>query len=327
VLDFRRTNQGRNSPRPQSQKWLLRAALLLGVVLILAGWAQRPGLWKWIDGLVAPDKVGDAGDIDNRLEAVQPPELADGFSIPQDKPAEKSGDAAHFYPGVKPEWFEPIRDNKPSSREEQPCTMALLNILQKTEIEKLRKASVGPTSYAQLFRQPKQYRGRLVTVSGLVRAAHRFELPKNEYGLKEYYQIWLYPFDSRATPIVVYCLELPKGFPRGKDFAEEAEITGFFFKRWAYFAGDVIRVAPTLLAKTLEWRQRPAMLPKSPDGAWATLTVVAAMLAAMLTAWFIYLRTKPPRPALPKGLPDLDKLRRMDESAEPPANADQENSE
>ena len=51
-----------------------------------------------------------------------------------------------------------------------------MDILNRTDPETLNKASLGPVSYAQLFRQPNQYRGRLVTVSGVVRRANRLEL-------------------------------------------------------------------------------------------------------------------------------------------------------
>jgi hypothetical protein len=324
VLDFRRNTQSRYGARPQSQKWLLRAALLLGVAVILIGWTQRPGVWQWLDRLVAPDNDGER-NFDNRLKLDPLQQSADSFVIPNGAPPEKPADDRRFFPGVKPEWFESIRDNKPSSQEEQACTLALLNILQKTELDRLRKASTGKTTYAQLFRQPRQYRGQLVTLSGLVRAVHRFDLAPNEYGLKEYYRVWLYPFDNRTAPIVVYCLDLPNGFPKGDKLAEDSEVTGFFLKRWAYYNEDAIRVAPTLLAKTLEWQKRPVMpQDSSPNGAVVTWTVVVAVLLAMLSACFIYLRTKPPRSAAHQGPLDFDKLQRMDENRESHADSDQE---
>ena len=85
---------------------------------------------------------------------------------------------------VPPGDFEAVCDDAPSTRDEQACSLRLLDILNRTDSETLSQASLGPVSYAQLFRQPNQYRGRLVTVSGVVHRANRVKLPPNDYGIK-----------------------------------------------------------------------------------------------------------------------------------------------
>jgi hypothetical protein len=300
--------------------------LLVGVLVVLANWARQPGVWNWFDKLAAPIQVGTGQTIDNRLNAPHKMESPDSFSIPKEQPAEeeKVVDRGDLFPGVNPAWFKAIRDDAISSRDEQPCTLALLNILQKTDLDRLRKASMGRIAYAQLFRQPGEYRGRLVTVSGTVHGVYRVELPENQYGLKEYYQVWLAPPDNRFNPLVIYCLNLPKGFPTGDNIAEEAEVTGFFLKRWVYRAKDTLRVAPTLLAKTLQWEKRPVMQQESPaDARFIAGMVVVVFLLAMLTALFIYLRTRPSRFVLPEGPLDFEKLRSMEESRESQPNTEE----
>jgi hypothetical protein len=294
--------------------------LAVGVVLILLDRARQPGALGWLDALVAPADVGTGNAIDSRLAAAAPRESADGFVIPKTQPGEKTdqpstpASGTRFFPGVKPEWFTVIRDNTPSSQAEQSCTLPLLDILQRTDLDKLRAASVGRITYAQLFRQPGEYRGQLVTISGTIRAAHRVELPKNEYGIREYRQVWLYPIDNRFQPIVVYCLDLPKGFPTGDKVSEQGELTGFFLKRWAYSAKNDMYVAPTILAKTLDWQRRPIARQAEPvDLGWIAFAIAVAAVLAMLTAWLIYVRTRPTPPASPDRPLDPDALRLMDE--------------
>jgi hypothetical protein len=291
--------------------------LLVGIALIVLDRMRQPGALSWLDVLTAPSDVGTKEAIDNRIAAASPREPADSFVIPKTQPAEKTdkpAPARQFFSGVKPEWFTVIRDNTPSSQAEQTCTLPLLDILQKTDLDKLCKASLGRITYAQLFRQPGEYRGQLVTVLGTIRAAHRVELPKNQYGIQEYYQVWLYPIDNRFQPIVVYCLGLPKAFPTGDTIAEQGELTGFFLKRWAYSAKNDIYAAPTLLAKTLQWQRRPIARQAEPvDLGWTAFAIAVAAVLAMLTAWLIYVRTRPTRPVSPDTPLDPDTLQLLDE--------------
>jgi hypothetical protein len=169
-----------------------------------------------------------------------------------------------------------------------------------------------------LFRQPNQYRGRLVDVSGVAHRAVRVDLPANAYGIKQYFQVWLWPSDNPSAPMVVYCLRLPKDFPVGMELAEPAAVTGYFFKRWAYQAEDAILAAPELLARTLQWEPRPVMTPPRSVETWPISVVVGvAALAALLGAGIVYLRTRSPRPDLPDRPPNFDALRKMDRQEQP----------
>jgi hypothetical protein len=317
MLDFRQNSSRRSGEDRRERQRLLVLILMLGTVVVLIQWARDPAIWRGLDLLLSsPQRPADATSIDNRLDAAaQNGSLPDSFlakSPPRASGEDRQPAAAHAQPSplsVAPHDLEAVRDDAPSTHDEQDCALRLLDILNRTDPEALRQASLGPVTYAQLFRQPNQYRGRLVTVSGVVRRANRVKLPPNDYGIKEYYQIWLWPSDNPTAPVVVYCLQMPKGFPVGMEFAEQAEITGFFFKRWAYQAADSLRAAPELLARTLTWQQRPVMTRQLPTAAWPVpLLLAVAVLVALVAAWIVYLRTRPVRLDLPDRLPDFDGL-------------------
>jgi hypothetical protein len=319
MLDFRRHSSVRNGRDRQERRRLLVLILMLGIVVVLIGRASDPALWRWFDMVLSPPQDAGASTlIDNRLDAAAQSEGIlikgeGGSGNGKDEGAAKSKKQSTMA-SVGPRDFEAVRDDTPSTRDEQACSLRLLDVLNKTNPEALSQASLGPVTYAQLFQQPNQYRGRLVSVSGVVHRANRVKLFPNDFGLKEYYQVWLWPSDNPSSPVVVYCLRLPKGFPTGMEFAEEAKVTGFFFKRWAYQAKDVIRTAPMLLAQTLQWQKRPVMAPPEPAETWPiSLVVCGAALLAMLAAWYVYVRTRPTRPGLPDQPPNFDVLRNLDE--------------
>ena len=320
VLDFRKTSERRKSRTPSGRRWLIILILLLGVVAILANWARQPGAWQWLDRLADIPQDSPAGGIDNRLHPVPQDDMTlDSFIIgkPDSKKKEETDRRKGYFPGVDPALLDSIQDNTVSSRGDLDSSLLLLDILDKTKQKELRKASEGRVTYAQLFRQPAHYRGRLVTISGVVNRVNWLELPKNKYGIRQYYQVWLVPNDNRSAPVVIYCLRLPKDFPIGMKVSEKAEITGFFFKSWVFQAEGELWTAPTILAKTLQWQKRPVVVEKpAVDGRKLILAAVAAALLALLTAWYVYIRTKPSHSALPDRPPNFDLLKEMDQRDE-----------
>jgi len=133
---------------------------------------------QWVASTPSPPN----GGIDNRLDnAPRNSKDLESFAIPPQHPktthsAESAGDAMGYFPGVDPVQLENIRDNKMPTSEDWAVVMSWFNILQKTDPATLRRASIGPVTYAQLLRQPRSYCGRLVTVSGVVRRVHRLEV-------------------------------------------------------------------------------------------------------------------------------------------------------
>jgi len=196
---------------------------------------------------------------------------------------------------VDPAELDVIRDNTLDRPEEHAVFLHLMEILRRASPEQLQRASLGRITYAQLQRQPNQYRGKLVTIRGTVRRVVAAHAPKNDRGIDRYYQLWIQPADAPSWPMVAECLELPRGFPAGPDVSEDAQLTGFFFKRWAYIAQDQPRTAPTLLARTIEW-EKPAPTPSAPSPAnWNSALIALAGVIAV-AVWIAWRWRTPPRP-------------------------------
>lgn len=311
VLDFQRNASQRRCDNHRERRWLSVLVLSVGVAFLLIGWIRNPSFLRWLDAFSSPVAGGRVTAIDNRLETTSSNEklAADEFLVAGRSSSGTSESPATYFADLRAEEFEPVRDDTPSSRDDRAVSMHLLDILQRTDLDALQKHAIGPVSYAQLFQQSDQYRGQLVSQSGIVRRANWLALPANKSDISGYYQLWLWPFDNPISPILVYCLELPKGFPTGMEIAEQVEVTGFFLKRCAYAAADTARVAPEILAKTVVWDRRAILQAKEPAETWPISVVVCvSVVVALFVAGVLLYRTRPRRPELSEQKPNFDAL-------------------
>jgi hypothetical protein len=178
-----------------------------------------------------------------------------------------------------------VQDDTYFRPEDSVIWYRLLARLRDTPPAELARESTGPVTFAQLFRQPTAYRGKVVDLVGSVRMVVEKEAPANDEGIKRYYQLWLMPEDNPASPIAIYCLKLPEKFPVAEEINEPVRLSGIFFKRWVYSARDTIRLAPLVLAATVDWRPNPlapqhnAAVAAEPLPYWAIgLTALAALV-------------------------------------------------
>jgi hypothetical protein len=199
-----------------------------------------------------------------------------------------------------------IEDDTVFRREERDAWFHLLELLQKTDPRELARASLGPVSYVQLESQPNEYRGRLVTLDGVVRGAKTVPAPQNDLGIERYYQLWLQPEPGSGALVVIYALALPHDFPLGERLDAPCRAVGFFFKRWAYASRGGAMTAPLVLARTVTWEPAPAP-PQQPVGEQYVWAIFVALALAIVTLGFVVARSRrsPPRLAeAPGALPD-----------------------
>jgi hypothetical protein len=161
--------------------------------------------------------------------------------------------------------------------------------------------AVRRVSFAELFGQPRSFRGRPVAIAGTLRRLERVDAPANDYGIDDYWQGWLEPEGGPASPVVVYFLDIPADMPTGLAIAERIDATGYFFKRWAYAAKDTVRLAPLVMAASPRWSARPPARPAIDFvGALTTGTILLMILVTLVGIWLAS------RGALPVAPPPAD---------------------
>ena len=291
---------------------MLLLVMSLGLVVVLMMEARKPDNWRWIDRIDQGKREdvdsGASQSIDTRL---RPEALSDAVPDSFVSPAPMESEEVpprRYFRGVKPTYLNSIHDDTTFRHNERDAWFHLLEILDKNDEATLRKASTGRRAFVQLFEQSDEYRGELVTVRGTMRRANRLSAPTNDYGIKNYYQTWVTPDDSRNNLFVIYCLHLPKKFPSGMQIEEDVEVTGFYFKRWAYKAQGAMWTAPTLLARTVRWLKRPAVeqAPREPVSVFVVVAVALALSVPVIV--YVWIRTRRIRPTEPDTPPDLDML-------------------
>lgn len=329
MVSFQKTPKPRNYLSRREQRRLLLLVLALGLVVFLI--MEADDLAEKLCGSEnsPPGASGSTQvtEIDNRLEPPsQKDEIPGTFTSPapvkDDAPEDTTG---RYFPGVKPVYLKEVRDNTTFRKQEHQAWFNLLDILNKTDEATLERESTGRVTYAQLFQQSSAYRGELVTVRGKIRRAHRLPCARNALGLQRYHRVWLWPDDNPSSPMVVYCLHLPDGFPMGMEIEEEAKISGFFFKCWVYGAKDGLRTAPSLLAKTVRWHRRPPVEERSLNPVAILGVIAVAAVVSLLVAVYVYVQTRRGQPAEPDTPPNLDVLRDVDaafDTGQPPESVD-----
>ena len=120
--------------------------------------------------------------------------------------------------------------------------------------------------FVDLFQSPDVYRGRPVTLHGVMRKLTKFDPGQNSRDIGEAYEGWVYTDDSQGNPAVVIFQGKPEGLTVGGDLTEEVRLTGYFFKMYGFEAQDTVRKAPLILAGSVEWRPSPKIPKAQPLG-------------------------------------------------------------
>lgn len=275
----------RAAPRDYfSRKEQFRLLLMVGaliLVLNLAWRAANPETWQWLTNLdqqseeVAQDAPQPAPEapIDNRLPrrvAPGPPVVEGEFRMAADpKPARPSPftmnrDALEGQPRPESQiWGDPaaianIQDNTPFRSREHEAWKSVIERLEQASPADVAESRSQRVQYAQLHQQADSYRGKLVTVRGIVRRANHVPSTDPEFRPDGFWRLWLFP-TSIDSPIVIYALDLPEEFPQGDSIFVELTVTGVFFKRWVYPAEGGPMTAPLVIAKSVQWQPPPAV--------------------------------------------------------------------
>lgn len=294
VLDFRRNRRVPNYLGSKQQRRLLVLVALVGVVAILVFQMGDPRQARWLAWNDPPGGVGDPPDrprevVTSAHDRESP--AADDVGESAEKESVVPADRDALFPGVRSDYLSDVEDDTVFRAAESDAWFHLLALLDTTPERQLQKASEGRVGFVQLDRQPEAYRGRLVTIGGVVRSAKLVDAPENGFGVRRYYQLWLQPQRGSPELMVVYALHLPEGFPLGPQLNDACTATGFFFKRWAYQAQGGVTTAPLVLARTVDWQPPPpAPQPPAPVGQQIAWTVLAALIVAVVIVGFFVVR-------------------------------------
>ena len=176
--------------------------------------------------------------------------------------ADASATFSEYFTGVDPALLTKVRDDRPLRGSENPAWYNLFSVLASTDTKALEESSTGTVGYVQLWEHPGAYRGKLVTVRGTLRRIKVVPARNNDSGIQQFFVGWMRPAGGPNSPMKVYFLELPPGFPFSPaaetDIREDVLVTGFAYKRLPYVdSQNITRTTPLLLAKMPQWQPPP----------------------------------------------------------------------
>jgi hypothetical protein len=237
---------------------------------------------SWLENtyLRTPPRPGPP-QIDTALKAAEVERTVDGAVVIEREPEPLEAEEEDL--GASAHNLETVRDDTVFRPGDEEAWFQIWMRLQSSDIQSLLQSKPRQVSFAELFGQPRSFRGRLVRFKGAIRGMQRVEAPANNYNVKGYWQAWVEPDDGPASPIVVYFLRVPEGMPQGMKLREPVEVVGYFFKRWAYQAKDTIRTAPLVMALEPIWKPlEPPPGGGTAVGSYALLTMAAVVLLTLL---------------------------------------------
>ncbi len=207
--------------------------------------------------------------------------------------------------------LETVRDDTVFRPADDEAWFQIWSRLRAGDMQAMRRSDAQRVSFAELYGQPRSFRGRLVRFSGTVHRLQKVEAPPNNYAIEAYWQAWVEPDDGPASPIVVYFYRLPEGMPHGIKIREPVEVIGYFFKRWAYQATDTIRTAPLVMAIEPIWKPHKPPAPGGTAASSIALWTIAALVSITLLAMRLAnsggrRREEPPPSDLSAALSDVE---------------------
>lgn len=263
------------------------------VLLLVCGWIEKTWLQPQPDPppaqvdtvlarLPAEPAVGDAVRIAT-TEAGPGGDGGAGMSPPTDRHPRGASAAA----------LGRVRDDTLFRSDDEPAWSDLCASLAAFPAWPPDRGLVRPVSYADLHGQSRALRGQLVGFRGILRRLVAVEPNPARDGPQPRWQGWIEPDGGPPTPIVVYFLDVPADMPRGLDTTETVDVSGYFFKRWAYQATDAVRTAPLVLSRSPRWSPRRQAEPGGHRwGGWG----IGAITGLMLVTWVgLHLAARAPR--------------------------------
>lgn len=276
----------------------------LGLVIVLMMRAADPETWRWI----APDQAAEEVSPDapaqvpqNQIEVPRKAVASDNgtegeFRVVEHRPPatpytlggnrKENADQGHSRVWASPEALALVEDSSPFRASDFEAWSQIFDSMRDANSQDLLAKHAPLVHFGQLFQQSKLYRGKLVTIEGTVRRC--VKLPPNPLDERagNLWQLWVFSGGDNS-PIVVYSMNLPEGFPVGNEIHETASFQAVYFKKWVYAAKGGTMSAPLLLAKNVNW-QAPATVEREITGREIAVGIGCTLLGAVVVVGFIW---------------------------------------
>jgi len=228
---YRHQNRGQNRRQSQSRgdaRRIIHLLIALGLILVMMRQASKPAIYEIFFGATTPQTAVESTWPASDTDSIDPAAQIDVVQIDPDIMASvvdgavwRSGDFDALY------WYLNEARN--------------------------RSATSGPiVGVVPLLQQPDVFLNRPVRSRGRVVRCERIEAEANDYGITEYWQLWIRPSVGADRPMVVIVEKVPDEVAVvGSDTIDENGptllVAGRFLKRLAYRSSVGADLAPVIV--------------------------------------------------------------------------------
>ena len=140
----------------------------------------------WLENAyLRPPRQPGPPQVDTKLAAAEVERTVDGAVVIERDP-EPFVAGAEEELGASEHNLETVRDDTVFRPGDQEAWFQIWMKLEASDMQALRKAKPREVSFAELFGQPRSFRGRLVRFSGTIHRLQKVEAPPNNYNVKDY---------------------------------------------------------------------------------------------------------------------------------------------
>jgi hypothetical protein len=281
-MRIKNTNRTRYLSRRDQFRLLLLVGLVCMVVIAM-DYAGRPSSYAWLfnqgsadSGKTADKKKDEQIDFRPNVDSSSTGLQLTQPRTPKDAERYKNSDesdaklASEHELKISADLISQIKDNSVAIRpSERDLLYYLLAKTRDVPLAALKKVARDDIAFGVLMNDSEDFLCTLMTVSGEIRRLNPHSVWKNEYGVDQIYEAWLFNRDSGKRPYRILCTSIPENIPIGMELnsGTVVTVTGYYFKRYGYPAvGNRLHVAPLIISKTLEWhRSESARRPDDMD--------------------------------------------------------------
>ena len=148
-------------------------------------------------------------------------------------------------------------------------------------------------TYDHLFNTPKQFRGKVVPITGRMIRLRQFDTPKDaqDKDIDVVYEAWIVGSTPKRPPYWVMFTNLPKGLSPAETMDRPVRFYGYFIKKVSYRAEKAYMDTPFLIGPTVYLEPPPVVEERSPYTKDILIAVLGGLLAigmaiAFMTLWF-----------------------------------------
>ena len=257
--------RGRRRGDLQPHRRMVQLLLALALVLVLMQQASNPKLYESFFGALTAEHEDHTAEPPAHVQTAD----ANAASLPRQAIAPPVPDV---------ELTSQVVDG---SVWRQGDFAAMFSFLQEAEGD--APAAGSAVGVLPLLQQPEVYRNQVVRCRGQVVRAQRIEATGNDFGIDQYWQLWLRPQAGADRPLVVITGSVPDavamvdatGIDRdGPDIL----VAGRFLKRLAYQSAAGADLAPVIVGRIITSTVSP------PVGLGASTTYSVSKLIAIVAA-------------------------------------------